>query len=133
MSRPPPLDIVDDRCPRCVALGITDLDAEIEKRLAMLKPDRIPNPKQNYPRPGSPEEEAAIEAFGTDSMTTALFAFGPDNTGAAIAALCCGLGTLYRMLPPVADFYKSPEKFAAACKIMIADTAVDSDGDEDRE
>lgn len=99
----------------------------------MRAPDRIPNPKRTYPRPGSPEELAAIEAFGSDTMTTVLFAFGPDNTGAAIAALCCALGVTYRMLPPVAGFYGSPEKFAAACKIMIADTAVDSDGDEDRE
>jgi hypothetical protein len=100
----------------------------------MRAPDRIPNPKPtDYPRPGSIEEFAAIEAFGVDSMSTALFKFGPDNTGAAISALCVALGTLYRMITPVADFYGSPEKFAAACKIMIAETAVDSDGDEDRE
>ena len=86
--------------------------------------DRIPNEKRRYPRPGSPEELLAIENFGPDVMTQALFAFGPDNTGAAIAALCCGLGTLYRMLPPVAAFYGSPEKFAASCKTMIADTCV---------
>ena len=87
--------------------------------------DRIPNPKRNYPRPGSIEEFAAIEEFGPDVMSQALFAFGPDNTGAAIAALCCGLGTLYRMLPPVAAFYGSPEKFAASCMTMIAETADD--------
>jgi len=89
--------------------------------------DRIPNPKQTYPRPGSADEVMAIENFGTDTMTTALFAFGPDNTGAAIAALCCALGTLYRMLPPVAEFYGSPEKFAASCMTMIAETAAEDD------
>ena len=89
----------------------------------MRKPDRIPNPKHSYPRPGSVEEFAAIEEFGTDVMATALFAFGPDNTGAAIAALCTGLGTLYRMLPPVAAFYGDPKKFAAAVAIMVEETA----------
>ena len=89
--------------------------------------DRIPNPKRSYPPPGSPAEAMAIDTFGTDSATTALFAFGPDNTGAAIAALCCALGTVYRMLPPVAEFYGSPEQFAAACRVMIAETAAGLD------
>ena len=97
----------------------------------MRKFDRIPNEKRSYPRPGSIEEFAAIEEFGPDAMTQALFTFGPDNTGAAIAALCCGLGTLYRMLPPVAEFYVTPEKFADACRTMIAETALDDDVDSD--
>ena len=98
----------------------------------MRKPDRIPNPKKSYPRPGSVEEFAAIEAFGTDTMATALFAFGPDNTGAAIAALATALGTLYRMLEPVAAFYGSPAKFADAVRIMVAETADldETDGQE---
>ena len=88
-----------------------------------MKAPRIPNPKKTYPRPGSIEEFQAIEDFGPDVMTTALFTFGPDNTGAAIAALCASLGTLYRMITPVADFYKTPAAFADACRTMIAETA----------
>ena len=88
-----------------------------------MKAPHIPNPKRDYPRPGSIEEFAAIEEFGPDVMTTALFTFGPDNTGAAIAALCTSLGTLYRMITPVADFYGSPAAFADACRTMIAETA----------
>jgi hypothetical protein len=101
----------------------------------MRKPDRIPNIKRGPepPAPGSIEEAMAIEEFGTNAMGEALMMFGPDNTGAAIAALCCGLGTLYKMITSVADFYKSPEKFADACRTMIADVALDDDGGEDRE
>ena len=85
--------------------------------------DRIPNEKQSYPRPGSDEETIAIDKFGTDTLASALFMFGPDNTGAAIAALSVALGTLYRMLPPVARFYGSPMTFANSCKTMIAEVA----------
>lgn len=92
--------------------------------------DRIPNPRRTYPAQGSIEEFAAIEEFGPDVMTQALFKFGPDNTGASIAALCVGLGTLYRMLPPVAAFYASPQKFADACRVMIAETAGDDADDK---
>jgi hypothetical protein len=94
-----------------------------------MKPPRIPNADlhRKYPRPGSIEEFAAIEEFGPDVMADALFKFGPDNTGAAIAALCVSLGTLYRMITPVSDFYKTPEKFADACRTMIAETAADDD------
>ena len=88
-----------------------------------MKAPAIPNPKPDYPAPNSIEEFAAIEQFGPDVMTQALFAFGPDNTGAAIAALCTALGTLYRMITPVSDFYKTPAAFAAACATMIAETA----------
>jgi hypothetical protein len=95
--------------------------------------DRIPiNEKQSYPRPGSDEETLAIDKFGTDTMATALFMFGPDNIGAAIAALCCSLGTLYRMLPPVARFYGSPMTFAASCKTMIAEVADAADDEPDK-
>jgi hypothetical protein len=98
----------------------------------MRKPDRIPNPKQSYPAPNSLEEELAIAEFGPDVMAQALFMFGPENTGAAIAALCVALGTLYRMITPVADFYGSQEKFADACRVMIAESALDDDAGADR-
>lgn len=101
-----------------------------------MRAPRIPNTakrREDYPRPGSIEEFAAIEEFGTDSMATALFKFGPDNTGAAIAALSTALGTLYRMITPVSEFYGSPEKFADACRMMIRETAViDDDRPPDR-
>jgi hypothetical protein len=94
-----------------------------------MKAPRIPNHERRdtYPVPGSIEEFAAIEEFGPDVMAQALFKFGPDNTGAAIAALCVALGTLYRMITPVPAFYGSPVRFADACRTMIAETAADTD------
>jgi hypothetical protein len=92
--------------------------------------DRIPNEKKTYPRPGSDDELAAINDFGTDTMASALFMFGPDNTGAAIAALCCGLGTLHNMLPPVASFYGTPHHYADACRRMILDALLKPDDDK---
>ena len=94
-----------------------------------MKLPRIPNTsrRRDYPAQGSIEETAAMEAFGPDAMAQALELFGPDNMGPAVAALCIGLGTLYRMIPPIADFYRSPERFAAACQIMIVETAADKD------
>jgi hypothetical protein len=89
--------------------------------------DRIPNEKYAYPRPGSDDEAAAIDGFGPDVMTQALFTFGPDNTGAAIAALCVALGTLHRMLPPVARFYGTPHGYADACRKMILDVVLADD------
>jgi hypothetical protein len=95
-----------------------------------MKPPHIPTPakRNDYPPPGSIEEVLAMEAFGPDVMAQALFKFSPDNMGPAVASLCIALGTLYRMLPPVAEFYGSPEKFAAACQIMIVECAADDDG-----
>lgn len=94
-----------------------------------MKAPHIPNTakRDDYPAPGSIEETLAMEAFGPDVMAQALFKFGPDNMGPAVASLCIALGTLYRMITPVADFYESPEKFAAACRVMIAETAADDD------
>ena len=96
-----------------------------------MKPPLIPNIKRGPkpPEPGSTEEFLAIEEFATNAMGEALMTFGPDNTGAAIAALCCALGTLYRMITLVPDFYKTPDRYADAVRTMVLDVAAAPDRD----